>query len=321
MLAATDLLGMYAIIPTPSLPGAEKWDALSTVNLTETSRLLHRLIDDGIDGLIALGTTGECATLTQAEFKELAVCIVETVAGRIPTFIGATALGLHEVVERLKFLQSIGATGSLLGLPMWQPLTTEMAVDYYATLSQAFPHFPIMVYGNARAFRFSFPTEFWGQISKFATTVIAAKVSNSRFLAENIAATSKRINFLPSDMVAAEFFELSPETTTACWATAASMGPAPSVGLMQAIRSHDIEQIQLRARQIAWANEPIEELIQQPELFASYNIQIEKVRINVAGYCDAGPIRPPYNHLPKEYQLAAEECGHRWVSLCRDQVS
>lgn len=317
MLTATDIQGMYAIIPTPSLPGADKWHAVSTVNLAETSRLLNNLIDDGADGLIALGTTGECATLTQSEFEDLATCIVETVAGRVPTFVGTTALGLHEVVARLKVLESLGATGTLLGLPMWQPMTTEMAVDYFATLSQAFPEIPIMVYANARAFRYSFPTEFWEQIAKLAPTVVAAKVSNSKSLEANIAATGKRINFLPSDMVASEFFELSPATTTACWATAASMGPLPSVKLMQAIKDQNIKEIQLRAEQIAWANEPIAELIRQPELFASYNIQIEKVRINTAGYCDAGPIRPPYSHLPKEYRLAAEECGHRWASLCK----
>lgn len=317
MLAADEIRGMYAIIPTPALPGADSWDALSTVNLPETSRLLNSLIDDGADGVIALGTTGECATLTPQEFQSLATCIVETVNGRIPTFIGATSLGLHDVVARLKYLEDLGATGSLLGLPMWQPLTTEMAVDYYATISQAFPNFPIMVYANARAFRYNFPTEFWEQIAKLAPTVVAAKVSNSRFLIENISVSNNRVNFVPSDMTAEEFFKLSPKTTTACWATAASMGPSPCIKLMRAIEMENSEEIKLRSDEIAWANEPIAQLIQQPEIFASYNIQIEKVRINAAGYCDAGPIRPPYSHLPPEYQLAAEECGHRWKSLCQ----
>lgn len=315
MLKAEDLHGMYAIIPTPSLPGADRWDAVSTVNLKETSRLLDRLIGDGVEGIIALGTTGECATLTQSEFRSLATCIVETVAGRVPAFIGATALGLHEVVERLQYLENLGAAGTLLGLPMWQPLTTVMAVDYYADVSEAFQNLPVMVYANARAFRYNFPTEFWEQVSKLAPTVIAAKVSNSKFLTENISVTGKRINFFPSDMVVREFFQLSPQTTTACWATAASMGPIPSIALMRAIENGDYKQIEIKAGLIAWANEPIAELIQQPEIFASYNIQIEKVRINAAGYCDSGPIRPPYSHLPKEYESAAQECGRRWASL------
>ena len=64
MLTASDITGMYAIIPTPANPGAERWDAIDTVNVPETDRLVKALIADGSNGIIALGTTGECATVT-----------------------------------------------------------------------------------------------------------------------------------------------------------------------------------------------------------------------------------------------------------------
>src|ERR1700756_4165582 len=96
MMQATDFRGVYAIIPTPAKAGAERWDAVDTVDLAETRRALARLIADGVHGLIVLGTTGECATLTPAEYEAFVACVLETVRKRIPTFIGTTALGTHE---------------------------------------------------------------------------------------------------------------------------------------------------------------------------------------------------------------------------------
>ena len=52
-----------------------------------------------------------------------------------------------------------------------------------------------------------------------------------------------------------------------------------------------------------------------PELFASYNIQLEKTRITSAGYCNAGPLRPPYDVFPEIYRSGAVECGERWKQL------
>jgi len=140
------LRGLYAIIPTPARAGAERWDATDTVDLDETARLVQRLIADGAGGLIALGTTGECATLTGTEYEAFADCVLRTNDGRVPAFIGATALGLHEVVRRLRFVRAGGATGTLLGLPMWQPCTLDMAIGYYAMVAEAFPDLEVMVY-------------------------------------------------------------------------------------------------------------------------------------------------------------------------------
>lgn len=315
MLSATDLRGLYAIIPTPARAGAERFDASDTVDLDETERLINALIRDGSSGLIILGTTGECATLSNADYESFVDCVCRVVQKRIPTFVGATALGAHEVHRRLKFAQERGADGSLLGLPMWQPLTVQMAVKYYAEVSAAFPRFAIMAYANARAFRFSFPLEFWAAVAKEAPTVMSAKYSRPDGLKELIAATERRVHFMPIDMGVAQFHALSPETTTACWATAAAMGPEPAVAVIDAVLRKDAPRIKQLSADIAWTNEPIQGMLNNPELFASYNIQLEKVRIAAAGYCKPGPIRPPYDVFPEEYAAGARECGRRWAEL------
>src|SRR5579862_3577501 len=121
MLGPTDLRGMYAIIATPAREGADRWDATNTVDLDETERLVNVLIQDGASGLIALGTTGECATVIREDYEAFVDCLLATVNRRVPTFVGTTALGAHEVFRRLRFIRERGAAGTLLGMPMWQP--------------------------------------------------------------------------------------------------------------------------------------------------------------------------------------------------------
>jgi trans-o-hydroxybenzylidenepyruvate hydratase-aldolase len=315
MLSAQDLRGMYAIPPTPAKPGADRWDATDTVDLDETVRLTEQLIRDGVSGFMVLGTTGECATLSHADYEAYVDCFLATVNKRVPTFVGTTALGTHEIVRRIRFVRERGADGTLLGMPMWQPCTTEMAVQFYATISEAFPDFPTMVYANTRAFRYDFPPDFWRQIVERAPTVIAAKYSNAAKLRECLDASGGRVNYVPVDSVAYAFARLSPETTTVCWGTSACMGPQPSIALMDAILAGDWDRAKQVADDIAWAAEPTHTVSGDQQVFASYNIQLHRYEAETAGYCNPGPIRPPYNYMPQEYVQLANETGRRWAQI------
>jgi trans-o-hydroxybenzylidenepyruvate hydratase-aldolase len=199
---------------------------------------------------------------------------------------------------------------------MWQPLTVDMAVEYYRHISEAFPRLGIMVYGNDRAFRFNFPAEFWGRVVDVAPTVMSAKYSRPQSLLAALAASKGRVHFLPNDGGVAKFLELSPETTTACWSTAVSMGPEPVLAQMRAQLSGNTDELKKILVDLAWVREPVKSIIGDAEVFAAYNIQLEKIRIEAAGYCKAGPIRPPYNFMPQEYLEKVHEHAQRWRQLC-----
>jgi trans-o-hydroxybenzylidenepyruvate hydratase-aldolase len=318
MLGPDDYKGLFAILPTPTIANPADWDAPSTVDLNETARLADALIRDGASGLIALGTTGECATLSHDEYEPFVHCLVETANHRVPVIMGATALGQREVIQRLRIVAAAGADGTLLGLPMWQPLTEEMAVRYYARVSEALPELSVMVYANERAFRFPFDTqvEFWRRLVTAAPTVSSAKFSRPDPLRTLIDATEGQIRFLPNETSIHRFAAIAPEETTGCWATTASMGPGPILAVIRAILEHRPDAVEAIATDIGWANEPLVPLIRDPAVFASYNIQIEKARINAAGYTKCGPVRPPYDVLPADYEERATLCGQRWAILC-----
>lgn len=313
MLSADEVRGVYAIIPTPAKEGADHWSATGTVDVEESARLIDQLIVDGVDAIIALGTTGECATVTESEWREVAEVVVRSAAGRVPTFVGATSLGTHQTIERLRVLQDLGATGTMLGLPMWQPCTEEMALRFYAAISEAFPDLTVMIYMNANAFRFDFPVSFWERLVEAAPTVTCAKWTRAVPHADCVAATGGKVNFIPIDMSVTGLARSAPDTVTACWSTAASMGPQPTVALMDALAAEDWDRATAIDADIAWANETF--LPPNMADFAIYNLQIEKLRMVTACYCTPGPLRPPYDVIPAALEERAYECGRRWAGI------
>ncbi len=313
MISARDLRGVMAILHTPAQEGADRPDAVNTVNLDETARLAESLIRDGAAGIMALGTMGECATVSFKDYEAFVDCLLTTVRNRIPTFVGTTALGTHEIVRRIRFVKERGATGTLLGIPMWQPVTTDVAVRFYASISKTFPDFPMMVYANPRAFRFDFGLDFWRMIVEQAPTVMSSKFSNKSILLKAVEVTKGRVNFIPPVGLAYAFAQLSPEATTTCWVP--SVGPQPAIALMNAVAARDWERAKAVADDIGWAVEPHHIITGSQEVFASYNIQMEKLLMEASGYCKPGPIRPPYNFMPENFVAAARESGRRFAKL------
>src|SRR5437016_428299 len=223
MITAKDLRGVLAIMPTPAKEGADRLDATNTVDLDETARLAESLVRDGATGIMALGTMGECATTSNSDYEAYVDCLLKTVRGRILTFVGTTALGGHEIARRIHFVKERGATGTLLGIPMWQPATLDMAVKFYASVAEMFPDFPIMVYANPRAFRFPFDVDFWKAVVEKAPTVMSAKFSSKGILRKVVEVTKGSVNLVPPIGLAYEFAQLSPESQTTCWMP--SVGP------------------------------------------------------------------------------------------------
>jgi hypothetical protein len=170
-----------------------------------------------------------------------------------------------------------------------------------------------MVYANARAFRFQFDADFWGAVVAKAPTVMSAKFSSKAILKRVVDATQGRVNFVPPVGLAYEFAQISPESQTTCWIP--SVGPQIALALMKALAARDSERAKAVADDIAWANEPHHAITGSQEVFASYNIQLEKVLMTASGYCKTGPIRPPYNVMPEDFRKAATEGGQRYAKL------
>jgi trans-o-hydroxybenzylidenepyruvate hydratase-aldolase len=316
MLTRDDVRGVYALPPTPCKEGAGGWDVADSVDLDETARLVENLIAAGVGGIGVCGTTGENAALLWDEKRDYVDTVVQVARHRVPIVAGATALGTKEVVRQMRGLKDVGADAVLVGLPLWQTPTPENSVQFYADLGEALPDLPIMIYANSMFFKSVFPTEFWAAVARQAPTVVMCKVSYGiAHLAEDLAVAGERINFVVGHTALHAAYEKVGTRITACWATAAGMGPEPIIALMDAVLRDD----QARAREIQADLDTLPPMLPPGaefyKEFPKYNAQVVKVRSNAAGWAKFGPFRAPYRDLPDGWQAHLESEAHAWRDL------
>lgn len=317
LLTVDDVHGAWAIMPTPALPGASDWRMEDTVDLDETARVVEQLIASGVNAIVSLGTFGEGATLTWDEKRRFMATVVETVRGRVPYFCGTTSLNTRETIHQTRAAYDIGCDGTMLGLPMWQIADVPTAVQFFRSVAEACPEMAICVYANSETFKFDFSRQFWAQVCDIPQ-VITAKYLGIGSLVPDLNLSKRKIRLLPIDADYYAAARIDPDFCTAFWTSGAVCGPAPVIRLRDEIakakRSGDWTQAKMvsdamsRTYATLFPNGSFKD-------FSTYNIGLEKARMNAAGWMNAGPCRPPYHLVPEAYLEGARLSGARWSEL------
>lgn len=316
-MTANDVRGAWAIIPTPAVDGADQVLATNTVDLDETARAVEELISGGVDAILTLGTLGEVATLTWSEQQAYMAALVETARGRVPVFVGTSTLNTRDTVERTKWASDLGANGTMIGPPMWCAPSLPTAVQFYRDVAEACPEMAICVYANPEAFKFDFPLPFWAQVSEIPQ-VITAKLPPTAQLLAHVELTQGSIRFLPIDNEYYSAARIDPDAFVGFWSSSASCGPEVVYALRdwvaEAVTSGNWQRAERLSSAMAGAIAPIFPPGGFKE-FSTYNISLEKERMNAAGWINAGPTRPPYTIVPEPYLEGARKSGKAWASL------
>jgi dihydrodipicolinate synthase/N-acetylneuraminate lyase len=292
------------------------WTGASSVDVDEATRLARQMVADGASAVGLCGTTGECASLTWDEKVELFAAVIDAVGAEVPVWCGTTALGTREVVRQMRVVKDLGGAAAFVGLPLWQTPTLANAVGFFADLAEAVPDLPVMVYANRFFFKYDFPVEFWAAIASDAPTVIATKVGFP-LTREHLDAAGQQVNFMTGEGTIGQHYRLAPETVTAAWATSAAMGPEPWVAFLAAHAAGRTEDAERALADIEGVPLPIPDFGD----FDKYNLQLEKARINAAGYARCGAPRPPYRDLPDAWREAAESNGAAWAAMRQKYVT
>lgn len=319
LLDVRDIKGAWAIIPTPSKPGASDWRSTDTVDVDETVHMVNMLIDSGINGILSMGTLGECATLTWDEKKVFMSTLVETVAGRVPVFVGTTALNTRDTVEQTQYAHDLGADGTMLGIPMWCAPSVPVAVQFYKDVAEAVPDMNIAVYANPEAFKFEFPRPFWAQVADIRQ-VVTAKYLGIGSLAVDLHLTKGKIKLLPIDF---DYYAAArtDEFIDGFWSSGAVCGPLVSTTLRdlvaEARSTGNWDKAKAFSGRLGATAAPL-----FPEgsfkTFSTYNIGLEKARMEAGGLIKTGPIRPPYHLVPEPYLEGARKSGAMWAEIHKE---
>lgn len=94
-------------------------------------------IDNGTDSILAVGTTGESATLDMQEHSNVIMKVVEYVAGRVPVIGGTGANSTSEALELTKNAKEAGCDACLLVTPYYNKPTQEGLYQHFKTIAEA----------------------------------------------------------------------------------------------------------------------------------------------------------------------------------------
>ncbi|MCD7896744.1 MAG: 4-hydroxy-tetrahydrodipicolinate synthase [Planctomycetaceae bacterium] len=131
--------GSYVALVTP-------WTKdLSGIDFAALKDLIDWHVESGTDGILPAGTTGESATLTHAEHRELVTKTVEYVAGRCKVLAGAGSNSTREVIDLAKHAKSAGADAALVITPYYNRPTPEGLYQHFKAVAEACD-LPVMIY-------------------------------------------------------------------------------------------------------------------------------------------------------------------------------
>ncbi len=119
---------MVALVTPMDAQGGLDWDALS--------KLVDFHLQEGTNAIVAVGTTGESATLDVHEHVEVIRRVVDQVAGRIPVIAGTGANSTREAVELTQNAKSVGADACLLVTPYYNKPTQEGLYQHFRHIAE-----------------------------------------------------------------------------------------------------------------------------------------------------------------------------------------
>ncbi|MEF1289387.1 4-hydroxy-tetrahydrodipicolinate synthase [Vibrio sp. M260118] len=106
------------------------------VDYVSLKKLVDYHVEAGSDGIVAVGTTGESATLTVEEHVKVVMKTVEFAEGRIPVIAGTGANATHESVTFSRLLNNSGIAGCLSVTPYYNKPTQEGLYLHYKAIAE-----------------------------------------------------------------------------------------------------------------------------------------------------------------------------------------
>ena len=117
------------------------------VNYPALRKFIDYLIDGGVHGIFAIGTTGEFYALTNAEYQEILEVTLDQVKGRVPVYAGANAIGTRETIALAKIAEKVGVDALSVLTPYFITITQNEMYNHFAAIAGS-TSLPIILYDN-----------------------------------------------------------------------------------------------------------------------------------------------------------------------------
>jgi 4-hydroxy-tetrahydrodipicolinate synthase len=156
-------------------------------------------IENGVHGLVPLGTTGESPTIREEERKLIIKTVVDEVNSKIPVIVGTGTYSTEEDVRLSKEAQDLGADGLLVVAPYYNKPTQEGLYLHFKAISEAVD-LPIIVYNIPGRTGVNVEVQTLVRLSQFNNIVAVKEASgNLAQVMDIIEALKDRITVLSGD--------------------------------------------------------------------------------------------------------------------------
>ena len=169
------------------------FNADGRVNYEKAADLAEWLINNGSDGLVVAGSTGEAATMSAEEKLELFRVVVNRINKRVPVIAGTGSNNTADSVKMTKMAEAMGVDGALIVGPYYNKPTQEGFYQHFAAVAQS-TGLPIIVY--------NVPGRTASNISPAIVASLAADFENIVAIKEaagNVAQVAELYSVLPEE--------------------------------------------------------------------------------------------------------------------------
>jgi len=221
-----------------------QFDRALEVDLPATQKVQKALLQDGVHGLVLMGTVGEGNSLSAQEKRNVLKAAVEVSAGKVPVIAGVSEFTTAAAASFARDAERIGAAG-LMVLPAMVYVPTPAELEHHFRIVAAASGLPIMLYNNPPSYRVNIDIPTLQRLAE-VPTIVAIKESapDSRRFTDIINAFGERfVLFAGLDDIAFEGLTLGAKG----WVSGLTNAfPVESLRLYAALRNGELE----RARKI-----------------------------------------------------------------------
>ncbi|MBR1885822.1 MAG: 4-hydroxy-tetrahydrodipicolinate synthase [Schwartzia sp.] len=146
------------------------------INFPEFGRMIDAQIAGHTDAIIVAGTTGEAATMSDAEHKEAIKFAVEHTKGRVPVVAGTGSNDTAYAVQLSQYAESVGADGLLLVTPYYNKCTQKGLIQHFRKIADSVK-IPCILYDVPSRTGVSIKVPTYAELAKHPN-IVAVKEAN-----------------------------------------------------------------------------------------------------------------------------------------------
>ena len=146
------------------------------INFPELGRMIDDQIKNGTDAIVIAGTTGEAATMDDAEHKEAIKFAVEHTKKRVPVIAGTGSNDTAYAVQLSQYAESVGADGLLLVTPYYNKCTQKGLVEHFTKIADSV-NIPCILYDVPSRTGLSIKVSTYTELAKHPN-IVAVKEAN-----------------------------------------------------------------------------------------------------------------------------------------------